>query len=314
VRPKVSIGLPVYNGDNYLREALGSLLGQTFSDFELVISDNGSVDDTRTICEEFAAADERVRYHRSDVNRGGTWNFNRVLELSTGEYFRWAAHDDLIAPTYLQRCVEALDADPDAVLCHTRVEIIDEHGANHGLYVGPPMRRDDPRVHVRFRDAATYGGRCHQIFGLMRRDALLRIPPYGDYGHADGVLLARLILLGPFIELAEPLQLMREHGEQVSTSSGVKGATEQGQTGGIDYLAWREWFDPKFADSFGFPYWRIVGEYARSLIVVPGVPLSQRVRCLEGVWAAAWTTKGRMKHDVVRAVDRISTKLRPTER
>ena len=309
VRPKVSIGLPVYNGENYLREALESLLDQTFSDFELVISDNGSDDDTRAICEEFAA-DDRVKYHRSDVNRGGTWNFNRVLELSAGEYFRWAAHDDLIAPTYLERCVDALEADAGAVLCHTRVELIDEHGVNHGLYVGPPMRRDDPRTHVRFRDAATYGGRCHQIFGLMRRDALVRIPPYGDYGHADGVLLARLILLGRFIELDQPLQFMREHSAQVSTSSGVKGATRHGATGGIDYLAWRQWFDPKYADSFGFPYWRIVGEYARSLVVVPGVPIVERVRCLGGVWAAAWTTKGRMKRDVLRAVDRIATKFR----
>jgi glycosyltransferase involved in cell wall biosynthesis len=310
VRPKVSIGLPVYNGDNFLREALTSLVDQTFSDFEIVISDNGSDDDSLEICEEFAALDERIKLHRADVNRGGTWNFNRVLELSTGEYFRWAAHDDLIEPTYLERCVETLDAHPEAVLCHTRVEIIDEQGTRHGLYVGPPMRRGDDRVHVRFHDAATYGGRCHQIFGVMRRDALLSLPPYGDYGHADGVLLARLILLGTFIELDAPLQLMREHGAQASTSFGVKGDTARGETGGIDYLAWREWFDPKYADSFGFPYWRIVGEYARSLIVVPDVSLVDRVRCLEGVWAAAWTTRGRMKRDVVRAADRITAKVR----
>lgn len=305
MRPRVSVGLPVYNGENYLREALESIVSQTYTDFEVVISDNGSTDSSQRICEEFAAADDRFKYHRADDNRGGTWNFNRVLELSTGEYFRWAAHDDLIAPTYLERCVAALDADPHAVLCHTKVEIIDEHGTNHGPYNGPPMRRGDQRPDVRFHDAATFAGRCHQIFGVVRHESLTKIPPYGDYGHADGVLLARLILLGTFLEIDEPLQLMREHGAQVSTTFGVKG-----DTGGIDYLAWREWFDPKFANSFGFPYWRIIGEYARSLVVVPDVPMITRVRCLGGVWAAAWATKGRMKRDLVRAARLVADRTR----
>jgi hypothetical protein len=293
VSPRVSIGLPVYNGEQYLAEALDSILAQTYTDFEVVISDNCSTDRTQEICEHYATKDPRVVYHRSEQNLGGTWNFNRVVQLSQGELFRWAAHDDVIAPTYLERCVAALDAQPEAVLAHTRVEIIDENGDSAGVYHGPPMRREAEQVHIRFHDAATYAGRCHLIFGVMRRADLLRIPPYGDFGHTDGVLLARMILLGPFIQLNEPLQLMREHDSQASTTYGVKG--------GLDYLAWRAWFDPKYADSLGFPYWRIVGEYARSLVVVPDVPFTERVRCIGGVWAAAWTTKGRMRQDLVRA-------------
>ena len=298
--PRVSIGLPVYNGERYLTEALDSILAQTYTDFEVVISDNGSTDATQEICQRYATRDERVKYHRSDQNMGGTWNFNRVVELSHGELFRWAAHDDVIAPTYLERCVAALDTHPDAVLAHTRVEIIDDNGVSAGYYHGPPMRREADQVHIRFHDAVTYQGRCHLIFGVMRREALLRIPPYGDYGHADGVLLARLILLGPFVQLNEPLQLMREHAGQASTTYGVKGS--------IDYQAWRAWFDPKYTDKIGFPYWRIIGEYARSLIVVPGVPLTERIRCLGGVWAAAWTTKGRMRHDLTRARHLLTAK------
>ena len=187
----------------------------------MVISDNASTDTTQEICRRYAAADERVKYHRSDENRGGTWNFNRVVELSQGEFFRWAAHDDVMAPTYLERCVAALDANPEVVLAHTTVEIIDENGTSAGIYRGPTMRHGADEVHVRFHDAATDQSRCHLIFGLMRRADLLEIPPYGNYGHCDGVLLARMILRGPFVQLDEPLQLMREHEGQASSVYGV---------------------------------------------------------------------------------------------
>jgi glycosyltransferase involved in cell wall biosynthesis len=286
----------VHNGENYLAEALESILSQTFTDFEVIISDNGSTDATSAIGEEFARRDPRVRYHRSNDNLGGTWNFNRVLELARGEYFRWAAHDDVMAPPYLERCVEALDARPDAVLCHTAVEIIDGDGANAGRYEPPPWRRSADQAHVRFHDAVLYKGRCHLIFGLMRREALQRVPAYGDYSHADGVLLARLIMLGPFLHIDEPLQLMREHLAQASTTYGVKSAA-----GMVDYLAWRSWFDPKYEDRLGFPYWRILGEYARSLVAVPDVAMTDRVRCLGGVWASAWASKGQLRRDLARA-------------
>src|SRR5688572_10868700 len=98
--PRVSIGLPVYNGENYLAEAIDSILAQTFEDFELIISDNASTDRTQEICEAYAAKDGRIRYYRSEVNKGSAWNFNRVFELARGEYFKWAAHDDYIAPEY----------------------------------------------------------------------------------------------------------------------------------------------------------------------------------------------------------------------
>jgi glycosyltransferase involved in cell wall biosynthesis len=294
--PRVSVGLPVFNGENFLHEALESICSQTFTDLEVIISDNGSTDATAAIGQEFARRDPRVRYHRSDENLGGTWNFNRVLQLARGEYFRWAAHDDVVAPRYLERCVEALDARPDAVLCHTAVEIIDGDGVNAGRYESPPWRRGADRVHVRFHDAVLYKGRLHLIFGLMRRAALERVPAYGAYSHADGVLLARLVMLGPFLHVDEPLQLMREHPDQISTTCGVKSAT-----GMVDYLAWRSWYDPKYADRVGFPYWRILGEYARSLAVVPDVAMNDRIRCVGGVCASAWSSKGQLRRDLARA-------------
>ena len=96
--PKVSIGLPVYNGDEFLEKAIESILGQSFTDFELIISDNASTDKTALICQTYAARDARIRYYRNATNIGGANNGNRTFLLAQGQYFRWAAHDDLCAP------------------------------------------------------------------------------------------------------------------------------------------------------------------------------------------------------------------------
>ncbi len=89
-RPRVSVGLPVYNAERYLREALDSLLSLTFTDFELIISDNGSTDATQQICRMYAEQDGRIRYYHNEANVRGSCNFNRVVELATGVNFRWA--------------------------------------------------------------------------------------------------------------------------------------------------------------------------------------------------------------------------------
>ena len=113
-RPRVTLGVPVFNGGPFLPETLDSLLNQTFSDLEVVISDNASTDRTEEICRAYAARDPRVRYYRNDVNRGAAWNHNRVFELARGEFFKWSAADDLCAPEFLTLCVAALDRDPAA--------------------------------------------------------------------------------------------------------------------------------------------------------------------------------------------------------
>ena len=93
--PLVSIGMPVFNGEDYVEAALDSILTQTFTNFELIISDNASTDRTEEICNDFADSDDRIRYYRQEKNLGAAANFNRVFELSSGKYFKWAAHDAL---------------------------------------------------------------------------------------------------------------------------------------------------------------------------------------------------------------------------
>src|ERR1043165_9639676 len=123
---KVSIGLPVYNGANYLAESIDSILQQTYSDFELIISDNASTDATEELCRSYAARDGRVRYFRQKQNLGCALNSNFVFRQSTGEYFKWISHDDLHAPRFVERCVEVPDRDPSVSICCPKGVLIDE--------------------------------------------------------------------------------------------------------------------------------------------------------------------------------------------
>ena len=124
--PRLTIGLPIYNGEQLLPQALESMLTQEFDDFEVVISDNASVDRTPELCAAYAAKDRRIRYVRNERNLGSIPNFNKLVGLAKGEYFKWAAHDDWCEPEFVGRCVEVLDADPGVVLCHAKATRVDE--------------------------------------------------------------------------------------------------------------------------------------------------------------------------------------------
>jgi glycosyltransferase involved in cell wall biosynthesis len=215
--PRVSVGLPVYNGEQYLREAIDAVLGQTFCDLELIISDNASTDSTEQICHEYVAADPRVRYYRAARNQGAARNFNRTFDLARGEYFKWIAVDDLIAPDNLDRCVEALERRPKAVLAYTLAHHIDAAGhafSSNGL-LGPVGFRGG-RV-SRFKQLL---GRFSEdlgvsapmiLFGTYRRAALAKVRPMGGYFASDLVLLAELALIGEFVEIPDRLLSIRIH-------------------------------------------------------------------------------------------------------
>ena len=104
--PTVSIGMPVYNGGKYIRTAIDSLLSQSFSDFELIISDNASSDDTRELCELYNKKDKRIRIVVQQENMGAAWNFQYVLLQATGRYFMWAAADDAWASNWIGTLLE----------------------------------------------------------------------------------------------------------------------------------------------------------------------------------------------------------------
>ncbi|MGE5221505.1 MAG: glycosyltransferase family 2 protein [Omnitrophica WOR_2 bacterium] len=216
--PCVSVGFPVFNGEKYLEPALDSIITQTFTDFELIISDNASTDRTQAICMEYAARDPRIRYYRNDRNLGAAPNFNKVVKLSSGKYFKWAAYDDLIAPDFLMRCVEVMDQHPEVVLCFPRVKIIDQNGAYQENYI-PEPETVGVEVQKRFRNLLLYPHLSTQFYGLIRSSVLKKTSLLGNFPSSDEVFLIELGFQGDFYEVPDYLFLLRKHSEQSTEGS-----------------------------------------------------------------------------------------------
>ena len=218
--PRVSIGLPVYNGEKYLREALNSILAQSYIDFELIISDNASTDQTQSICLEYAAKDQRVRYHRNDENIGAAPNHNLVFNLARGEYFRWAGYDDRISQDFLLKCVEVLDTNPDAVLCMPRTKVIDENGKDQEDFEYD-VDASSPELYKRFRSFVITNHTGSYSYGLMRTDVVAKTSLEGSYPSSDLVLFAELALYGQFHFMPDRLFYRRFHSDK-STRGNLK--------------------------------------------------------------------------------------------
>jgi len=208
--PRVSIGMPVYNGAEYIREAIDSILAQTFTNFELIISDNASTDDTEEICRSYVAKDPRISYYRNEQNMGATWNMSRVVELARGEYFKWAHHDDTCAPTFLERCVEVLDREPSVILCYPRTHIIDEHSRIFENYADELNLRS-PKSYERFREFLKRPGLSNAAHGLFRLSELRQTALIADVAYSDRNLLGETALRGEIYEWPEYLFLKRSH-------------------------------------------------------------------------------------------------------
>jgi glycosyltransferase involved in cell wall biosynthesis len=263
---RVSIGMPVYNAESFICEALDSILGQTYQDFELIISDNASTDKTEEICQAYAAKDQRIRYYRNAANIGGAGNFNRVLELSNGEYFRWASYDDVCAPSYLEKCVETLDREPTVVLCYSQATTIDEQGNNQGVYTeNLNLRSLVP--HQRFHQFLETFGWYHatQIYGLMRMDVLRKTRGLGNYPQADRVLLSEISLLGEFAEIPEFLFQRRVHAQTAQIANNT-------------YESLAVWFDPKNQGKRIMPRWRRYFDYFQA-VRRTNLPIVEQALC-----------------------------------
>src|SRR5262249_26492963 len=155
------------NADRYVREAIDSILAQN-CDLELVISDNGSTDQTEEICREYAARDPRVRYFRNSENRGAAWNYNNCFKLSSGKYFKWAAYDDKLAPDFCSKCISVLENNPDFVLVYSWASVIDEDG-NFLRFDSDKLNLPDTKPYTRFKKYfAAYQGHniCNPVFGI----------------------------------------------------------------------------------------------------------------------------------------------------
>lgn len=265
--PKLSIGLPVFNGEKYLRYAIDSILQQTYHDFELIISDNASTDRTMEICLEYQARDPRIRYYRNQENQGASENFNRVFALSRGEYFKWAAADDIIAQTFLETCIGVLDKVPSIVLCYTKVYRIDTAGEVDGVY-DYPLRIDADEAHIRFSDLIMVDHQCWAVFGIMRKHILQQTRLIAKYVGSDRVLLAEMGLRGRFHEVQEYLFFRRDHPECSQRK--------------YDTYSLLAWFDPQKRYHPTLRSWRVWKGYFSSVIRVP-LPSHERLLCFQAL-------------------------------
>lgn len=252
--PRVSVGMPVYNGERYIREALDSILGQTFTDFELIISDNSSTDRTGAICREYAERDTRISYLRQDHNLGLVANYNRVFEAAQGEYFKWASSNDVCEPTMLARCVEMLDADPEMVLCYPRTTLFDEiSGTEAEYHDGLTLTSESPCERVKALISALRLNNA--MNGLIRISALRRTDLIADFVASDVNLLLQLSLLGKFGEVAEPLFRRRVHPNE---------DTRNGDTERLLKI-----YNPALDRHRAFTFWRLNLEHLRSVWRAP---------------------------------------------
>lgn len=262
--PRVSIGFPIYNGEKYMRQSLDSLLNQTFTDFELIIADNCSTDNTVAICQAYAAKDERIIFHQNEENKGAAYNYNKVFHLARGQYFRWAAHDDYNEPQALELMVKVLDENPEAILSYPKTILIDGNDKLIEYHEdGYDLRSHNPSE--RFAKFFKSSAWCHPVFGLIRIDVLARTGLIGNFASSDRVLLGELAVQGKCYEIPEHLAYRRLHPEN---------STEANKTD----EAMMNWYDPMKKAKLLTPRLARLIAYAKGINRVQ-MSFAEKLRC-----------------------------------
>ena len=288
---RVGIGLPVYNGADYLHETLESIREQTFEDFELVISDNASTDDTFEICSAAAAADRRIRVVRHERNQGATANFNYVLGQLSGSLVKWATHDDVLLPTYLERCVQTFDDahEPPAIV-HTRRELIDGAGR---LLGEDPGRQDALSSNPGVRAFAVLQsmGLASACLGVMHHETIKRTNLIGSFISADYAFILQAALLGKIVLVdGPPLYKHRLHPK----ASRYANATRN------ELLAW---FDPTAQNRLSARH-KLYLEYVKSPFAVDGIGPIERAVAWAGVASGIIANTVRWRYSRLRGMAR----------
>jgi glycosyltransferase involved in cell wall biosynthesis len=272
--PRLSIGLPVYNGEKYLAESLDALLGQSYTDFELIISDNASTDVTADICLQYRKQDARIRYIRQQQNIGLARNHNFVFEQAAGQLFKWASYDDLYARDLLQRCIEALDENPGVVLAHSWTALVDGSGEVSKL-LEYPLVTATSLAPQRFKSMLLANG-GDDVYGVVRADVLRRTALHGSYHHADRVITTEIALHGPFYQVPDRLYFRRDHPEREER------ACPTVRTRCVN-------MDPRRADRLRHPAVRLYSEYILGYIAaIRRAPLSAADRRVCYRYLAEW--------------------------
>lgn len=259
-----SIGMPVFNGSKYIADAIHSVLAQDLADFELIIADNASTDDTYQICSEFAAQDSRIKLVRHPRNFGAAKNYNYVVHCAAGTYFNWLAHDDVLGPGFLSKCVRGFeDLGPETVLVYPNFRFVDAD-LKHLELKSPFLHLTDDNSCARFRETLDNLGLVTSVFGVFRRDMLQRTRLIGSFISSDYVLLAECALLGKVVRLDGSPEFFRRFHESNSRRANRTSA---------EVMAW---FDPE-AHVDRRPKRRLSQEYMRGIWALENLPLSTKL-------------------------------------
>ncbi len=281
--PEVRVGLPVYNGEEYLLESVQGICEQTFSDFELIISDNASTDRTAEICKELASRDSRIRYVRQPRNIGAARNWNFVARAANGKFLKWASANDRPDRTMLARCVDVLQREDEAVLCYGRTRFIDGSGNKLGLYeydLSFEQRRPSERF-ISVRNRMNLNNAQQGLIRLhpLRQTRLERLYPGGDL-----ILMAELALHGTFRLLPDVLLYRRME----------KGAASR-------FLSDRElrvFLDPDSAHK-GFTAWRRHWDCCWSVLRAP-IAWREKASALDYVVRSVYWDRRELWRDLVK--------------
>lgn len=225
IRQRVSIGMPAYNGEKWIGEAIESIAAQTFTDFELIVSDNASTDATEQICREYVKRDSRVRYFRNAKNIGANPNFNRVFQLSSSEYFKWASANDIVEPEMLAKCVEVLDGEPEIVMCYPRTKIFSDASSAAEKYQDN-CHLVSSRPSIRFIGLLENMKLNNVMNGMIRSEVLKKTKLIENYFSSDVNLIAEIALYGKIFEIPEYLFLRRLEKESSTALKSAEGVHE----------------------------------------------------------------------------------------
>jgi glycosyltransferase involved in cell wall biosynthesis len=281
--PRITIGMPVYNGEKFIRATVDSLLAQSFTDFELIVSDNASTDSTEQICREYAVKDPRFIYVRNARNLGPAANYNVSMDMARSDLFKWCAADDVYGPQCLERCIQTIDANPDAVAVYARTKIIDEEGKyvrdyDCELKLSAPhaFQRLAALIFVRHRNHG-----AHEIWSVMRLAKLREAGHKQALVRADSVLLVRIALLGKMLRLEEFHFFNRDHANRSSRYLGkreVRADSKLSAWLGVGPLPNGEWWDARLKGKILFPDWRVMQQYYLA-VSQTRLSLFERISC-----------------------------------
>ena len=205
----VSIGMPVYNEEQFIEQAIVSILNQDYQNFELIISDNASTDQTKEVCLKYAKLDSRIRFSSREITTDSTTNFNYVASIAKGGFFMWASGHDTRDPQFISRCLSTFEKSNSIVLCYSDAIWIDSKGDNISIEQSDLDTVGMDRI-KRIKKVFWNLGYAYPIYGLFRKDTLNTVLPYQKVLAPDVLLLNELSAMGEFARIPEPLFFIRK--------------------------------------------------------------------------------------------------------